>query len=53
MPLIVSSLILHSDVLPVWPLVIWFETSVVRADSHTDSHPGLTIYLLFKVLGLI
>ena len=53
MPLIVSYMILHSVMLPVWPLVIWFETSVIKADSHTDSHPGLTICLLCKVLGLI
>ena len=51
MPLIVSYLILQSVMSPVWPLVIWFETTVVKADSH--SHPGLTIYLLCKGLGLI
>lgn len=53
MPLVVSYLILQLVMSPVWPLVIWFETSVVKAESHTDSHPGLTVYLLGKGLGLI
>lgn len=48
MPLVVSYLILQSVMSPVWPLVIWFETSVVKAES-VDSHPGLTVYLLGRV----
>lgn len=34
-------------------VVIWFETSVVKAVGLMDSHPSLTIYLLCKLLGLI
>ena len=34
-------------------VVIWFETSVVKAVGLMVSHPSLTIYLLCKLLGLI
>lgn len=34
-------------------VVIWLETSVVKAVGLMVSHPSLTIYLLCKLLGLI